>query len=82
MCDRVEGKAGANETPIGFMPGENDMDLSGMAIAAADARELLHVDTAAWKAELLDIEKYFSQLGDRLPERLRKQLADLGKRLG
>ncbi len=82
MCERVEGKAGANETPIGFMPGEDDMDLSGMAIAAADVRELLRVDTAAWKAELLDIEKYFSQFGDRLPARLRNQLADLGKRLG
>ena len=82
MCERVEGKAGAVETPIGLMPGEGDLDLSGMAIAAAEVRELLRIDTAAWKAELPDMEKHFAQFGDRVPERLLKQLADLAKRLG
>jgi len=40
------------------------------------------VDANAWKAEIPDIEKHFNQFGDRLPERLRKQLNDLGTRLG
>ena len=82
MCERVDGKAGAIETPIGLMPKEGDIDLTGLAIPAADLRELLRVDANAWKAEISDIEKHFGQFGDRLPERLRKQLNDLGKRLG
>jgi len=40
------------------------------------------VDVGAWKAELAGIEKHFARFGDRLPERLWKQLDDLRKRLG
>ena len=82
MCERVDGKAGAVETPIGLMPKEGDLDLTGLAVSAADLKELLRVDANAWKNELSDIEKHFGQFGNRLPERLRKQLNDLGKRLG
>jgi phosphoenolpyruvate carboxykinase (GTP) len=82
MCERVDGKAGAVETPIGLMPKEGDLDLTGLAISAADLKELLRVDANAWKAEISDIEKHFDQFGDRLPERLRRQLNDLGTRLG
>ena len=82
MCERIEGKIGAVETPIGLMPKERDLDLSGLAIPAADLKELLRVDVGAWKAELGDIEKHFDQFGDRLPERLRQQLDAQRKRLG
>ena len=82
MCERIEGKVGAVETPIGLMPAEGDLDLSGLAIPAADLKELLRVDVDAWKAELGDIEKHFARFGDRLPERLRKQLETQRKRLG
>jgi len=82
MCERIDGKVGAVETPIGLMPKEGDLDLTGLAIPDADLKELLRVDADAWKAEISDIERHFSQFGDRLPARLRKQLDDLGKRLG
>ncbi|MDP1990809.1 MAG: phosphoenolpyruvate carboxykinase (GTP) [Syntrophales bacterium] len=82
MCERVEGKVSAIETPIGFMPKERDLDLSGLAIPSAALKELLRVDIDAWKAELGDIEKHFDQFGDRLPKRLRQQLEAQRKRLG
>jgi len=82
MCDRIEGKVGAVETPIGLMPREGDIDLAGLAVTAADLKELQRVDVGAWKAELADIERHFARFGDRLPQRLRKQLDDLRKRLG
>jgi phosphoenolpyruvate carboxykinase (GTP) len=81
MCDRIDGKAGAIETPIGLMPHESDLDISSLDIPAADLMELLRVDPGAWKAELSDIEKHFDKFGSRFPERLRKQLEDLRKRL-
>ena len=82
MCERIDGTVGAVETPIGLMPKEGDIDLTGLAISAADMKELLRIDPDAWKAEISDIERHFAQFGDRLPARLRKQLDDLGKRLG
>jgi phosphoenolpyruvate carboxykinase (GTP) len=82
MCERVEGKVGAVETPIGLMPKEGDLDLTGLAIPPADLKELFRINADAWKAEVTDIEKHFGQFGDRLPARLRKQLDDLRRRLG
>jgi phosphoenolpyruvate carboxykinase (GTP) len=82
MCDRVEGKVSAEKTPIGFVPKAADLDLTGLNIPAADLQELLKVDAAAWKAELPDIEQHFAQFGNRLPQRLTKQLEDLRTRLG
>jgi phosphoenolpyruvate carboxykinase (GTP) len=81
MCERLEGKAGAKETPIGYLPNESDIDLRGLEIPPKNIKELLHVDLAAWKAEIPDIEKHFKQFGDRLPQRLRKQLKELVGRL-
>ncbi len=82
MCQRIEGTVGAVETPIGLMPKEGDLDLTGLAVSAEDLKELLRVDGEAWKLEIADIENHFAKFGDRLPERLRKQLGDLRRRLG
>jgi len=82
MCERIDGNVGAVETPIGLMPRAGDLDLAGLDVPAADLKELLRVDAEAWRAEVSDIERHFTRFGDRLPERLRKQLGDLGKRLG
>ena len=76
------GKAGAVETPIGLMPKPKDLDLSGLDITAEDLKELLRVDVDLWKAELPDIENHFAKFGDKMPERLQKQLKELAKRLG
>ncbi len=82
MCERVDGKVGAVETPIGLMPKPEDLDLAGLDVPAADLKELLRVDVEAWKAEVPDIEKHFAKFGDHMPGRLKKQLEELAKRLG
>ncbi|MEW5911120.1 MAG: phosphoenolpyruvate carboxykinase (GTP) [Thermodesulfobacteriota bacterium] len=82
MCERVDGKVGAVDTPIGRLPKKEDFDLEGLKVDSAVMDELFKVDAAAWKAELPDIEKHFAKFGDRLPARLAKQLAELKKRLG
>ncbi len=82
MCERVDGKVGAREMPIGLLPEENDLDLNGLPISAENLHELLSVDSAAWKAEIPDIENHFARFGDRLPVRLRCQLEKLAERLG
>jgi phosphoenolpyruvate carboxykinase (GTP) len=82
MCERVDGKVGARWTPIGLLPNESDLDLTGLHIEPDHLRELLRVDVDAWRAEIPDIERYFAQFGDRLPQRLRHQLHALQVRLG
>jgi phosphoenolpyruvate carboxykinase (GTP) len=82
MCERVDGSADAQETPIGLLPKEGDLDLNGLDISSENMKELFSVDASAWKAEVPDIEQHFALFGDRLPERLVKQLAELRKRLG
>lgn len=82
MCDRVDGKIGAQATPIGLLPGEGDLDLTGLDIPQGNLQELLRVDVHAWRREVPDIEKHFAQFGDRLPKRLRDQLLKLETRLG
>jgi len=82
MCDRVSGKVGARATPIGLMPKEGDLDLTGLSLPDQDLAELLRVDLLAFKAEVPSIEEHFNQFGDRLPARLSTQLKLLVQRLG
>ncbi|HSO60092.1 MAG TPA: phosphoenolpyruvate carboxykinase (GTP) [Desulfobacterales bacterium] len=82
MCDRVSGKVGARETPIGLLPQEGELDLTGLSIPAQDFAELMRVDVQAFKAEVPDVEKHFNRFGDRLPARLAAQLKLLVQRLG
>ena len=82
MCERVEGKVDARKTPIGLLPNEGDIDLTGLTTPPGDIKELLKVNLEPWKAEVPDIEKFFARFGNRLPERLKKQLRELAVRLG
>ena len=81
MCERVEGKVGARKTPIGLLPNEGDIDLSGLDISPEDMRELMSIDTDAWKAEISDIKNHFSMFGSHLPERLKMQSQEFIQRL-
>ncbi len=82
MCERIEGRVGARDTQIGLLPKDGDLDLSGLDISAENMKELMRVDAEAWSAEVPDIEKHFARFGERLPERLRRQLEELRARLG
>jgi phosphoenolpyruvate carboxykinase (GTP) len=82
MCQRLENKVDAIETPIGWLPNPQDLDLEGLNLSAEDLDELLFVDTEAFKADLEDAFKYFAQFGTKLPNELKNQLEKLKKRLG
>jgi phosphoenolpyruvate carboxykinase (GTP) len=82
MCERVDGTVGAKETPIGLMPKDGDLDLSGLDLAKDNMQALMDVDLREWKAEVPDIAKHFALFGNRMPARLKKQLEEMKKRLG
>ena len=78
---RVNGEGGAAQTPIGFVPTAEDLDLDGLALPTEAVDELLKVDPDEWRAEVPSIEEHYAFLGDHLPHELRDQLEGLEKRL-
>ncbi len=82
ICRRLDGEAGALDTPIGAVPRVEDLNLEGLAPdTAGKAAEALAVDADAWRAELPTIREHFDRFGDRLPEALRDELGALERRL-
>lgn len=81
VFERCEGTAKAIETPIGNLPSEEALDLDGLDVPKAALAELLHVDVQGWLNEILLIEKYYNQFGDRVPKALRQELEELKRRL-
>ena len=80
MCQRVEGKVGAVDTPLGRMPKKEDLDLSGLDITPEAVDALLNVDPEAFKGEFADLDGYMAKFGERLPQRMRNQVAEYKKR--
>ncbi|PYU36133.1 MAG: phosphoenolpyruvate carboxykinase (GTP) [Acidobacteria bacterium] len=81
ILERVNGKGLAEETPIGFVPTPQGLTLDGLAISAADLKEVLRVDAADWQKEAEEIGTFFNKFGDRLPPELRAEQAHLTERL-
>ncbi|MGB3462412.1 phosphoenolpyruvate carboxykinase (GTP) [Rhodanobacter lindaniclasticus] len=73
MIDRVEGRVGGVETPIGILPGEGELKLDGLKLEPAKLDELLDVDQAGWQAELAAIGEYLASFTPRLPEQLARE---------
>ena len=80
--ERSEGKGEADETPIGFLPSQNALNLDGLNIEKAALRELLNVNRSDWQEEAEQVGEFYTRFGGRLPERMAKQLDALNKRLG
>ncbi|HYL60749.1 MAG TPA: phosphoenolpyruvate carboxykinase domain-containing protein, partial [Candidatus Acidoferrales bacterium] len=77
MLDRIHGKAGGRETPVGIVPNENDLDLTGLDVSREAVRDALKVVPAEWKAELESAGELFDKIGPTMPRELserRKQI--------
>ena len=81
ILERIEGKAAATETPIGFAPTSNALTLDGLDVSRATMEELLNVDAAQWSKEHSDVGKFFQQFGSRLPDAIRDEHNSQGERL-
>jgi phosphoenolpyruvate carboxykinase (GTP) len=81
VVERCSGAGGAAETPIGNVPRAEDLDLDGLDLPADALDQLLHVDTDAWAHEVALVEEHFRSIGERLPQRMKDELANLEKRL-
>lgn len=82
IVERVSGKGEAIETPIGYLPKEGAIDVSGMDISSDEMAEILKVDPGQWKDELKGIRDHFNRFADRLPPEMWDELKALEERLG
>ena len=81
ILDRCEDKVGAVETPIGYVPSPEDINLEGVDVSKEVLEEILTVDKETWKKEADGIEEFYKQFGDRLPKELSAELAKLKENL-
>ena len=81
ILDRIEGRAGATETPIGCVPTPSSLTLDGLSISRSTLEELLSVNPSDWTDEEHSIDKFFAKFGDSLPEPIRKEQKALAERL-
>ncbi len=82
ILERVEGRGGAEETPIGFVPSRNALTLDGLNLSSETVDELLAVDPQDWEQELIDSKEFLQKFGARLPRAIREEHDKLSGRLG
>ncbi|KJK42591.1 phosphoenolpyruvate carboxykinase [Lentzea aerocolonigenes] len=80
--ERLEGKAAAVETPIGYVPTADDLDLEGLDASHEDIEAALEFNADEWRAEIPLVEEWFAKIGEKVPTTLRDQLEALKQRLG
>ena len=78
---RCEGKVSAKETPIGYVPYAEDINIEGLNIDLATVEGLLSVDKELWLEDCKAIHDFYAQVGERVPAELYNELAALEERL-
>jgi phosphoenolpyruvate carboxykinase (GTP) len=83
VIERLEGRAAADETPIGYVPTPESLDLAGLDLSEDAVRKMLAVDPDEWRAEIPQIQEWFEKIGsDKVPAMLMTELDSLKARLG
>ncbi len=81
IIKRCEGKADAVETPIGYVPQAEDINLEGLDFSLDTLKSILEVDKDLWRTEADGIAEFYEKFGDKLPAELKSQLATLKNNL-
>ncbi len=77
IFERLEGKADARKTAIGFLPATDSLDTEGLSINTADLEAITSLDTDGWREAVPQIREHFAVFGDRLPAKLHDSLNSL-----
>ncbi len=69
IVERTRGRAYAVESPVGWMPRREDIDLTGMEnFTAEDFAQLMEIDREAWLREAVSVEELEFNLYGKLPK--------------
>jgi len=81
IFERTAGRGEAVETPIGYVPTTETINVEGLNVTSADMAELLTVNNQEWRDELPRIREHYAQFNDHLPAKLAAFVDDLETRL-
>jgi phosphoenolpyruvate carboxykinase (GTP) len=81
ISERVDGKLSANETPIGYLPRIDDLDVAALSVSKADLEIILDVDVNCWREYIIQIKEFYSKFQDRLPVTLQEILNKLEEKI-
>jgi phosphoenolpyruvate carboxykinase (GTP) len=81
IVERIRGKAGARETPIGFVPDAGAIELDGLDLAPSRLEAALSVKRDEWADSLGDLRTFYRQFGPRLPALISQAFAQTARRL-
>ncbi|MGO1183356.1 MAG: phosphoenolpyruvate carboxykinase (GTP) [Micrococcaceae bacterium] len=82
IVERLEGTADATETPIGYVPTPESLDLTGLEVDPENIEDALAVNAEEWADEVKLIQEWFDRFGDSLPTSITQELDALKARLG
>jgi phosphoenolpyruvate carboxykinase (GTP) len=82
VIERIEGRATATETAIGWVPTPDALDTDGLDLDPERLAACLDVDEEEWQAEIPQIQEWFDKFGTQLPTLLWAELDGLKLRLG
>ncbi len=78
---RCRGEVDAVETPIGFVPKAEDINIEGLDIDLDTVKGLLEVDKDLWRAEAEGIDEFYKSIGNRVPKELWDEYENLKNNL-
>ena len=78
---RCDGTVDAVESPIGYLPKPEDIDIEGTDIDMDTLKGLLSIDKEAWAEEVKDQAAHLAKF-EKLPAEIKNQYENLKKRLG
>jgi phosphoenolpyruvate carboxykinase (GTP) len=81
ISERIDGEAEAVDTPIGRVPSQASLDVSGLNLTPAALDLLLTVDPDIWTQEAALIPEFYDRFGDATPKGLWDEYAALVERL-
>lgn len=81
VLGRVHNEVGAVETPIGYLPHANGIDVTGLEVTPEAMQELTAVDRAGWLNAVAGQREFFKQFGHRLPPEMWQESEALERRL-
>lgn len=79
---RCTDEAGARETPIGYIPSPEDLDISGLDMSRDTLEKTLNITNDGWADELNSVETFFKTFGDRMPKAMWDEYNALKQRFG
>lgn len=81
ISQRLAGTAEGRDTPLGVIPADGELDLSGTDVTDSDLTELFRIDPESWLTETRGAETYFAQFGSHVPPALAERCSELQEEL-